>query len=46
MASNSNRPWLRWVVELPVAALGSSDAPANLLKALDYVSDFHADNAP
>src|ERR1019366_6780179 len=46
MASNGNGPWLRRVMELPMAALGSSDAPAILLKTLDYVANFHADHCP
>src|SRR5450756_1525071 len=46
MASDGNSPWLRRVMKLPVAALGSSDTPAILLKALDHVADFHADHCP
>jgi hypothetical protein len=40
MASNRNGPWFRRVMKLPLAALGSSDTPAILLKTLDDVANF------
>src|SRR5208283_4943631 len=46
MASNRYGPWFRRVMELPVAALGSGDTPAILLKPLDDVADFHTDHRP
>ena len=46
MASDRNCPWFRRVMKLPMAAFGSSDAPAIFLKALDYVANFHADHRP
>src|SRR5271154_4664592 len=46
MASNRNGPWLRRVMKLPVATLGSRDTPAILLKALDDVANFHTDHCP
>src|SRR6266852_537234 len=46
MASNRNGPRLRWVMKLPVAALGSSDAPAILLKPFDDVANFHSGHCP
>src|ERR1700676_5270664 len=46
MASNRNGPWFRRVMQLPVAALGSSDTPAISLKALDDVANFHAGHRP
>src|SRR6266852_7258373 len=46
MASNRNGPRLRRMMKLPVAALGSSDTPAILLKALDDVANLHTENCP
>ena|ERR1022692_3125720 len=40
-ASDRNRPCFRRMVKLPMAAFGPGDAPALLLKALDYIADFH-----
>ena len=46
MASNRNGPRLRRMMKLPVAAFGSSDTPAILLKALDDVANFHTGHRP
>ena len=40
MASDRSCPWSRRMVKLPVAAFGSRDAAALLLKAVDYIADF------
>src|ERR1700687_6406526 len=46
MASDGDGPWFRRVMKLPMAALGSSDTPAILLKALDDVANFHTGHRP
>src|ERR1700682_4568595 len=40
MASNRSGSWLRRLMQLPVAALGSSDTPAISLKTLDDIGIF------
>lgn len=41
MARDRNCPRFRRVVKLPMASFGSSNTPAILLQALDYVADLH-----